>query len=176
MLCTRAIPLIAALLIASAAEAKLAQLSFRDFLSRSEMVVVARVQAIQTASDLSPGWATLTVVENLKGDAPSTIEISWGAGEHDEHLRGPGHYVLFLTKSDSQDLEGVAYGRSAWRIEHRSSGTDSCRDFVEYTYPLTTIDNIDTVLTSTFGEGDSRRRVVCLDWLQAFLETDGPSK
>jgi hypothetical protein len=128
-------------LAVSPSEAKLAPVSWAEFVAGSDVIVRATMKSGELA-DFGSGRAVLSVVEILKG-TPTEVEItvSWTSEVHDQRVTNlGGDYLLFLSSRDAGGYEAAVYGRSYWPIRLMVGPLFEFCEVVDYHYPLTYVE------------------------------------
>jgi hypothetical protein len=126
---------------APVASADLAAMSWQQFLSQSDVVLLAIASDLRITAE-GGGSAKLLVAKVLRGAYQGeTVSVTWGAEVHDQRIDRLGtRYVLFLEQT-GQGYGAAGYGRSYWPVEvsYLPEAPDKSSDVVFYQYPITEV-------------------------------------
>jgi hypothetical protein len=120
------------------ARADLAAMSWQQFLSSSDVVLLGIATDLRMTDD-GGGSAKLLVAKVLRGAyRENTVSVTWTAELHDQPIDRLGaRYVLFL-KRTPQGYRAAGYGRSYWPVEvsYSPETPDKTADVVFYRAPI----------------------------------------
>lgn len=113
----------------TASWARLAPVSWKEFLKNSTLVIDATPLSVQTSAP-GPGGAKFRINRVLRGSLPDgtkEIEVSWGNEAHEQRVTDTAvDWILFLKKkTDGKGYEGGTYGRSYWPLTSKAADTDA---------------------------------------------------
>lgn len=131
----RAILLLAALLLPSAASAALEPATLEELIGASDLILVGRVSRFEIDAQAA-GSAVIEPIQVLKGQALATPPLlRWSADPDEQRLAGMDQeYVLFLARTQSGAWRPARQGVSYWPLR-RTAG--KARPAVAYEFPLT---------------------------------------